>query len=90
MKKFLLAIQCMTFNQSQYIIDAMKGFVSQQTDFPFVAVIIDDASTDGEQDVIREFVYEHFDHSVESGFKEWETEDAFWIFACHKHNYKSK
>ena len=86
MKKFLLAIQCMTFNQSQYIIDAMKGFVSQQTNFPFVAVIIHDASTDGEQDVIREFVYEHFDHSVESGFKEWETKDAFWIFACHKHN----
>ena len=83
---FLLVIECMTYNQSAYITDAMNGFVMQQTDFPFVAVIVDDASTDGEQEVIRKYVDENFDHSLESGFKEWETEDAFWTFARHSEN----
>ena len=83
---FLLSISCLTYNQSSYITDAMNGFVMQQTDFPFVAVIVDDASTDGEQEVIRKYVNEHFDHSAESGYKEWETEDAFWTFARHSEN----
>lgn len=83
---FLLSISCWTYNQSTYITDAMNGFAMQQTNFPFVAVIIDDASTDGEQEVIKAYIEEHFDHSQESGFREWETEDANWIFARHKGN----
>ena len=83
---FLLVIECMTYNQSAYITDAMNGFVMQQTNFPFLALIIDDASTDGEQKVIRNYIDEHFDHSLESGFKEWETEDALWTFAQHGEN----
>ncbi len=83
---FKVNINCTTYNQAPYITDAMNGFVLQQTKFPFVAVIIDDASTDGEQDVIRKYVDEHFDHSTESGYKEWETEDAYWTFAQHKEN----
>lgn len=84
--KFILSISCITYNQSAYIADALNGFVMQQTNFPFVAVIIDDASTDGEQEVIRKYVDEHFDHSGETGYKRWETEDACWIFARHKQN----
>ena len=85
-EKFKLCIQCFTYNQSSYIVDAMNGFVMQQTGFPFVAVIVDDASTDGEQAVIGKYVGEHFDQSPESGYKEWETEDANWIFARHAEN----
>lgn len=85
-KRFLLAIQCLTYNQSEYIADALNGFVMQQTDFPFIAVIIDDASTDGEQEVIRKYVNKHFDHSEGNGYKEWETEDACWTFARHVEN----
>ena len=83
---FLVSIRCITYNQSSYITDTMIGFAIQQTSFPFVAVIIDDASTDGEQEVIRNYVEHHFDHSQESGFREWETEDAFWTFARHSEN----
>lgn len=81
-----VAICCFTYNQSAYITDALKGFVMQQTNFPFVAVVVDDASTDGEQEVIKAYVEECFDHSEESGYKQWETEDAFWTFARHKEN----
>lgn len=83
---YLVNIRCTTYNQASYISDALNGFVMQQTNFPFVAVIVDDASTDGEQEVIRKYVDEHFDHSQESDFKEWETEDAFWTFAQHIEN----
>ena len=86
MNQFLVSISCITYNQSAYITDAMNGFAMQQTNFPFVAVIIDDASTDGEQEVIKAYVEEHFGHSQESGFREWETEDAFFTFARHKEN----
>ena len=86
LKPFLLAIQCMTYNQSAYITDALNGFVMQQTSFPFIAVVVDDASADGEQDVIKSYLEEHFNLSEETGYKQWETEDACWTFARHKEN----
>lgn len=84
--RYLVSIACFTYNQSAYITDALDGFVRQKTKFSYVAVVVDDASTDGEQEVIKTYVDEHFDHSVENGFKQWETEDAFWTFAQHKEN----
>ena len=84
--RFLVSISCMTYNHSGFIIDALNGFVMQQTRFPFVAVIVDDASTDGEQEVIRSYVNDYFDHSLDSDFKEWKTDDAYWTFARHKEN----
>ena len=83
---FLVSILCETYNQSKYIMDALNGFVMQQTNFPFVAVVIDDASTDGEQDVLKDYLEKHFDFSVDSGFKQWETDDAYWTFARHLEN----
>lgn len=83
---FLVGISCKTYNQSAYITDALNGFAMQQTNFPYVAVVIDDASTDGEQAVIKGYLEEHFDHSEEKGYKQWETEDAHWTFARHKEN----
>ena len=83
---YLVSVLCMTYNQSAYIVDALNGFAMQLTSFPFVAVIVDDASTDGEQGVIKAYIDEHFSHSEETGFKQWETDDAFWTFARHKEN----
>lgn len=84
--QYKVSISCLTYNQSGFITDALKGFVMQQTSFPFVAVVIDDASTDGEQEVIRAFVNEHFDHTEETGYSQWETDEAYWTFARHKEN----
>lgn len=85
-QNFILSIRCITYNHSAYITDALNGFVMQQTSFPFLVVIIDDASTDGEQGIIREFIIESFDNSTDNGYKEWETEDANWTIARHKEN----
>lgn len=83
---FLVSALCRTYNQSNYITDTMEGFAMQQTTFPFVAVVVDDASIDGEQDVIKDYIKKHFDFSTESGFRQWETEDAHWTFARHLEN----
>lgn len=83
---FLLRVSCVTYNHSAYIIDAMNGFVMQQTSFPFVCTIVDDASTDGQQDVIRTFVIENFDEQDTSIAYDKDTEYGHVTFARHKSN----
>lgn len=83
---FKVCCRCFTFNQSMYITDTMNGFIMQQTSFPFVCTIVDDASTDGEQEVIRKYVDENFDFSEGSVAFKKETDYAFITFAQHKTN----
>lgn len=85
-KEALVAIRCLTYNQASYIKDTLEGFAIQQTDFPFVAVVVDDASTDYEQKVIRSYLDEFFYNSANAGYLEWETDDAQYIYTRHKEN----
>lgn len=82
----LACIRCTTYNQSAYVTDALNGFCLQRTSFPFYVAVFDDASTDSEQEVISAYMDVHFDHSEETGYKQWETEDARFVFARHKEN----
>ena len=84
--KFKVCCRCFTFNQAKYITDAMNGFTMQQTSFPFVCTIVDDASTDGEQQVIRKYLEENFDFSEGSAAYSKETDYAFITYAQHKTN----
>jgi len=83
---FKVFVRCFTYNQSRYITDTLNGFVTQQTDFPFVCCIVDDASTDGEQEVIKSYLYDCFDLSDDSVHYEQETDYASISFAQHKTN----
>lgn len=51
----LVAIHCFVYNHEPYLRDCFNGFVMQQTNFPFVAVVHDDASTDNSTAIIREY-----------------------------------
>ena len=84
--KFKVCCRCFTFNQAKYITDAMNGFTMQQTSFPFICTIVDDASTDGEQEVIKKYVEENFDFSEGSAAYHKETVYAFITYAQHKTN----
>lgn len=53
--KPLVAIHCLVYNHEPYLRDCFEGFVMQQTNFPFVAIVHDDASTDGSAVIIREY-----------------------------------
>ena len=49
----LVSIMCLVYNHEKFIEDALKGFLIQETDFPFEVLIHDDASTDRTADIIR-------------------------------------
>lgn len=85
-QKFQVAVRCMTYNHSKYITDTMNGFTMQQTTFPFVCMIVDDASSDGEQEVIKQYIEHHFDYNKEGISYNKQTEYAEIIFARHKIN----
>lgn len=74
---------CCTYNQAQYITDTMNGFTMQKTNFPFVCYIIDDASTDGEPEIIKAYLNEHFDMA---NAEYAEIPESLIIIAKHKTN----
>ena len=84
--KYKVTVSCKTFNQAKYITDTMNGFTMQQTSFPFVCTIVDDASTDGEQKVIRKYVEDNLDFSEGSVSYNKETDYAHITYAQHKTN----
>jgi GNAT superfamily N-acetyltransferase len=51
----MVVIRCTVYNHEPYLRDCLEGFVMQQTNFPFVAIVHDDASTDGSAAIIREY-----------------------------------
>lgn len=57
----LVVIRCITYNHEPYIRNALEGFVSQITNFPFVAIVHDDASTDGTVSIIKEYAEKYPD-----------------------------
>ena len=84
--KFKVCVDCITFNHAKFINDTMNGFTIQQTSFPFVCTIVDDASTDGEQEIIKKYIDDNFDSSGGSLFLNKETDYAHIFFAQHKLN----
>ena len=82
---FLVCVKRMTFNHHAYIEDAMNGFVMQETDFPFVCVIIDDASTDGEPEVIND----ETDDYVRTLGRHKTNENCYFLVIYLKYNHYS-
>ena len=60
-QKYLVAISCITYNHEKYLVDALEGFVMQKTNFPFVAIVHDDASTDGTAAILRQYAEKYPD-----------------------------
>lgn len=80
--KYMVCTRCFTFNQAQFIVDAMNGFIMQETTFPVVTLIVDDASSDGEPEVINQYLKDYFLNP----YREEETDDYCMICAKHKTN----
>ena len=84
--EFKVCIRCMTYNQSGFILETLNGFVMQETDFPYVIMVTDDASTDGAQQVIKDYIKENFDTDCVDTEYAKETPYAEIEFARHKTN----
>lgn len=85
--EYMIRVECLTYNHAPYIEGAMNGFCMQETDFPFVCVIFDDASTDGEPEVIHNYLEHHFDLADSRFAHTEETDDYLLIFARHRTNH---
>lgn len=82
----MVCVSCMTYNHAPFIKDAMTGFCMQKTDFPYVCTIIDDASTDGEPEIIKRYLEDNFNIKDRSLVWNKETDDFLLSFARHKTN----
>lgn len=51
----LVTIHCLVYNHEPYLRQCLDGFVMQITDFPFEAIVHDDASTDRSAEIIQEY-----------------------------------
>ena len=85
-KKYQVCIRCYTYNQALYISDALESFVIQKTNFPFVIVVVDDASSDGEQEVIRDFINKNFNVHDQATSYTRDTDLANIMYAQHSTN----
>lgn len=84
---YMVSILCFTFNHSRYIKEALDGVCNQKTNFPYVCIVLDDASTDGEQQLLKEYVGEYFNEVETETVKSAETDDYQLIFAQNKVNH---
>lgn len=50
-----VSVCCITYNHAPYIRQCLDGFLMQKTDFKYEVLIHDDASTDGTEEIIREY-----------------------------------
>lgn len=55
MQNPLVSISCITYNHEPYIRQCLDSFLMQQCNFEYEILINDDASTDGTQEIIKEY-----------------------------------
>jgi glycosyltransferase involved in cell wall biosynthesis len=55
----IVSIACITYNQENFIKDAIEGFLMQKTTFPIEIIINDDASTDNTAEILRDYADKH-------------------------------
>ena len=84
--KYLVCTKCWTYNHAPFIKDALNGLSDQKTNFAYLCIIVDDASSDGEPEVIRAYLSEHFDLQDKTLARNEETDDYILFFARHKTN----
>lgn len=90
-KKHKVVVLSITYNHAKYIEETLKGFAMQQTDFPFLCCVFDDASTDGEQEVLKKWVENHcnandievYDHPLTTILKAPDKTNTNCIYVIH-------
>lgn len=60
-RELMVTIRCLVYNHEPFLRQCLDGFVMQQTNFRFEAIVHDDASTDGSAAIIREYAAKYPD-----------------------------
>lgn len=90
-KQYLVGIRVVTYNQVEYLSEALESIVRQKTDFRFFALVHDDASTDGTTEVLRQYAERYPDiifpmYEEENQFSQhndsmgWKIDDAIFKY----------
>lgn len=72
-KDIKVQVVCVTYNQKDYIGEALESFVTQKTNFSFEVLVGDDGSTDGTSDIVAEYakkypnIIKHFKRTPNMG-----------------------
>lgn len=82
--KYMVCTRCMTYNHASYIEDTLNGFSMQETTFPVVFAIVDDASTDGESELLKQWCAKNLALNEEGVAYTESLEYGNLIFARHK------
>lgn len=53
--KIKVSVFCIVYNHKKYIHECLDGFVKQKTTFQFEVIVHDDCSTDGSDEIIKEY-----------------------------------
>ena len=69
MQKTKVTIGITTYNLEQYIKQCLDSILCQETDFTYKILVVDDASTDGTRDILKEYK-EKFPQKIELILKE--------------------
>ena len=59
--EIMVSVYCLAYNHEKYIKDALEGFVNQKTNFKYEVLVHDDASTDGTQEIIKQYAEKYPD-----------------------------
>ncbi len=83
----LVSIRCITYNHEPYIRQCLEGFVMQQTNFKFEAIVHDDASTDGTAAIVAEFAEKYPDiiKPIYQTENQWSKRDGSLTRAINPH-----
>lgn len=100
-REYTVLIHCTTYNHGKFIKDALEGFVMQKCSYSFCAIIIDDCSTDNNQEIIKEYAAKypdiikpillgenHMQHGIlrDPYFEKWH-QSAKYIAMCEGDDY---
>lgn len=55
MDEIAVSVICITYNQAEYIQDALEGILMQRTSFAYEILVHDDASTDGTDKILKDY-----------------------------------
>ena len=54
-EQYMVSVLCSTYNQIKYIRTCLDSLLNQKTNFKYEIIVKDDASTDGQQEIIKEY-----------------------------------
>ena len=57
----MVSIRCLVYNHEPFLRQCLDGFVMQQVNFSYEAIVHDDASTDGSAEIIKEYAEKYPD-----------------------------